>query len=127
MFCPRCRDEYRAGYDRCESCDLPLVHQLPPATPHPDVTMVSVFETADASLLPVIKSVLDSAGIPYLVQGDEAAGILPLGPLATGLFEHAMAAAVRVPADRADEARALLAEVDDAPPPDDAYEDDAAG
>ena len=28
MFCPKCKSEYRAGFDRCGSCDVDLVEDL---------------------------------------------------------------------------------------------------
>ena len=29
MFCPKCEAEYRSGFNRCKSCDVDLVEQLP--------------------------------------------------------------------------------------------------
>lgn len=70
--------------------------------------MVPVFQTADSALLPVIKSVLDSAGIPYVVQGDHAMGLLPLGPFGTGVSKGLLGVIVHVPRARAEEAEELL-------------------
>jgi hypothetical protein len=53
--------------------------------------LVTVFRTADSGLVPLIKSLLDAAGIEYVVQGDEALGLFPLGPLATGITQNLMA------------------------------------
>jgi predicted amidophosphoribosyltransferase len=33
MFCPACKDEFRAGFTRCASCDVDLVEQLSAADP----------------------------------------------------------------------------------------------
>ena len=30
MFCPKCKAEYREGFETCSDCDLKLVHELPP-------------------------------------------------------------------------------------------------
>ena len=30
MWCPSCRDEFRAGYSRCPDCDVALVAEPPP-------------------------------------------------------------------------------------------------
>jgi len=76
----------------------------------PDLELEVVFEIADAGLLPLVKSLLDSAKIQYVIQGEEALGLFPLGPLATGLTRSLAAATIRVAADRATEARELLAE-----------------
>jgi hypothetical protein len=70
--------------------------------------MIAVMRTSDSNLMPVLKSVLDAAGIPYVVQGDEAMGLLPLGPFGGGVFSRVLGASILVPADRAEEARALI-------------------
>ena len=73
--------------------------------------LVAVFETADVALLPVAKSVLDAAEIPYVAQGEEALGLFPVGRFATGLTQsgQGMVAIIHVAEERADEARRLLA------------------
>lgn len=70
--------------------------------------LVPVFRTADPHLLAILKTVLDAAGMEYVVQGDGALGMLPLGPLPTGLHRNLWAATILVAADRAEEARELL-------------------
>lgn len=72
---------------------------------------VPVFKTADISLLMVVKSLLDAAEIDYFVQGEEALGLFPVGPLGGSLVGKAIAAVVMVPPDRLEEAKALLEEV----------------
>ncbi|HLY73726.1 MAG TPA: hypothetical protein VKU80_06365, partial [Planctomycetota bacterium] len=37
-FCPQCRSEYRAGFDRCADCGAGLVEQLAPADQVPEST-----------------------------------------------------------------------------------------
>lgn len=73
---------------------------------------VVVFETSDVSLLPILRSVLDAAGIPCVIEGEEALGMLPMGgvggSLSTG--RKGIEARVLVPADRREEAATLLAE-----------------
>jgi len=29
MFCPKCKAEYRKGFNRCSDCDIELVSSLP--------------------------------------------------------------------------------------------------
>jgi hypothetical protein len=79
--------------------------------------LTAVLHTADATLVPVVRSLLDTAEIPYLLQGEEGAGLLPLGRFGGGVFEGNLGVIVLVPADRADEARALLAAVEVEPEP----------
>ncbi|HXV78127.1 MAG TPA: DUF2007 domain-containing protein [Candidatus Polarisedimenticolaceae bacterium] len=74
--------------------------------------LVAVLRTSDSNLLPVVKSVLQAAGIPFVVQGDEAMGLLPLGPFGGGVFRDVLGASVLVPQDRADEALELLRSCD---------------
>src|SRR5579859_749143 len=33
MYCPKCRAEYRAGFDKCSDCGVELVVELPPPSP----------------------------------------------------------------------------------------------
>lgn len=80
--------------------------------------LVSVLETGDADLLPVIKSVLSATDIPYVVQGDEAFGQLPVGHIRAPFAKHGLAVRILVPKDREEEARAILdstAEIPDLP------------
>ena len=67
-----------------------------------------VFETADSTLLPIIKSLLDAAEIPYLVQGDHVMGLMPLGRFGIGVRKGVLGAIIHVPRERAKEARELL-------------------
>lgn len=70
--------------------------------------LVAVFRTADAHLLAILRTVLDAAGVDYVVQGGGALGMFPLGPLATGITRNLLAATILVPAESADEAVELL-------------------
>lgn len=108
MYCPDCRAEYREGVETCPDCEIRLVVELPPEGP--DADLVPVFETADVSLLPVVTSVLDSARIPYLVQGEEALSVLPVGRWGAGISQsgRGLAATIRVEKGRAKEAEELL-------------------
>lgn len=108
MICPQCRAEYKEGIERCPDCDLPLVDKLPPEV-HDENPFESVLDNIDVSALPVIHSLLDGAGIPYIVQGEEAFGLLPIGGASGWFGEHGIAVHILVPQARAEEARALLA------------------
>ena len=108
MYCPDCRAEYREGVETCPDCEVRLVVELPPEGPDED--LVAIFETADVSLLPVVKSLLDSAEIPFVVQGDEALSVLPVGRWGAGISQsgRGLAATIRVDKARAQEAEELL-------------------
>ncbi|MGH9362537.1 MAG: putative signal transducing protein [Thermoanaerobaculia bacterium] len=75
----------------------------------PDLELEQVFETTDPTLLPVLKSVLESAGIPYYLEGEESLGLLPLQGGFLSEDQEPLAVEIHVAADRAEEARALLA------------------
>jgi hypothetical protein len=107
LFCRSCRQTYSEGTN-CPRCDAELVPADPADRTDEDAEMVAVLRTSDSNLMPVVKSVLDAAGIPYVVQGDEAMGLLPLGPFGGGVFSRVLGASILVPADRAEEALALL-------------------
>jgi hypothetical protein len=84
MFCPQCRAEYREGVERCPECDLPLVASLEEPEPgEPEAKLVKVFQTGEAAMIPVVESVLDSAGIEFLAKGEEIQDLFGFGRLGT--------------------------------------------
>ena len=107
LFCRSCRRTYSDG-TTCPRCNEELFPAEPADRTDEDAEMIAVLRTSDSNLMPVVKSVLDAAGIPYVVQGDEAMGLLPLGPFGGGVFSRVLGASVLVPADRAEEALELL-------------------
>jgi len=114
MYCPECRAEFRDEIIVCPDCDVHLVPELPPEPKFTEDELVRVLETADVAVLPVVKSVLRAAEIPFVVQGDEAMGVLPVGKVGLGGLTsrgHGLSAAILVPPDREEEARALLTEL----------------
>ena len=70
--------------------------------------LVTVFDTSDPSLLPVIKSILLGADIRFLVQGEEAMSMLPVGEVIGPFTKRGLAARVQVRAEDAEVAQALL-------------------
>lgn len=75
---------------------------------HPKGPLVQVFRTADASLLPVIESVLLGEGIEFLVAGEEGQALFPLGAIGGGPDKRFLGAVVRVREGDAERARAAL-------------------
>lgn len=108
MYCPECGAEYRDEILECADCRVALTASPPSEPSHDGEPMVGVFRSSDASLMPVLKSVLDAANIPVLIQGDEASGLFPFGkssPVADGV---GLGAVLLVPKSREDEAKALI-------------------
>lgn len=97
MSCPDCGKEHPAG--KCAASD----HEM---------DYVTVLETTEPQQLSIIESVLQGAGIPFVVEGAEGMGLLPVGFAGTGDRLHGLGARINVPREMADEARALLESVD---------------
>lgn len=122
MHCPECGAEYREGFTRCHDCDVELVSQAEPDDAGPvtdpgrasrggdQPALVPVFRTTDPALLPVVKSLLESARIPHFVQGEGAMNLFPLGPFGGHSSRNRLAAVLHVPPGRVDEVRELLAQ-----------------
>ncbi len=69
MFCPKCRAEYREGFDTCADCQVALVEELAPE-PEPQFQDFSELMTVfDESQIAVIRSLFDDAGLAYYFQG----------------------------------------------------------
>jgi len=114
MYCPKCRAEFRDEIAVCPDCEVLLVAELPKEPEFSEEDLVLVLETADVAVLPVVKSVLRAAGVPFVVQGDEAMGVLPVGRIGLGGLTskgHGLSAGILVPRDREEEAKALLTEM----------------
>lgn len=130
MICPNpdCPDrvatgepgEYRAGVTHCPYCGEPLVDRLPEDPDHwptaeisaADAEPEAVLETSDAAELEIVKSILLGAEIPFMVRGHEQFKAFRGGHAAFRFNPGAGRLVVEVPADRAEEARALLTEAE---------------
>jgi hypothetical protein len=108
MFCPECRSEFEAWVSKCPDCDVPLVAALPPDDEHEPPEMRVVLETSDPDVLPVATSALRAAGIPFWTPGETSVGLWPLGTGGGAGPSNLISAGVLVPADRYDEALAIL-------------------
>ncbi len=106
MYCPQCGAEFKEGIDRCADCDVPLVSEPPNLHDAPEY--VTILETSDLSVIPVLKTALEGARIPYHTTGEDMMEIFPSEALGALLHSSAGEVKIRVPADRAEEARELL-------------------
>jgi hypothetical protein len=107
MYCPECRSEFVEGIVRCVDCDVPLVAWLPPEPRHDAEEQVAVAETSDPAALALMKSVLDAAEIPYVVEGEELLWTVPGGVLGLGVL-GGVTARFLVPRSRSEEGREVL-------------------
>lgn len=108
MYCPNCGGEFREGILRCPDCDVTLVSREPAAQTGEGRKLVTVFRTANAAVLPVLESVLDSTDIPYTVKGEELLGLFPGAGAGFAVDARSRGVEVQVPEDRAEEARNIL-------------------
>jgi hypothetical protein len=132
VFCPRCRSEYVPGYTRCSDCGVALVDSLPepehrqkhhdtpdlPSDPAPFVlsteplNLVTVLSSGDSGLMAVAKSILASAQIRCLVEGEGVQDLFGIGRVVGGFNPITGPMRLRVRADDAADARLLLADLE---------------
>jgi hypothetical protein len=109
LYCPKCKTECSESVSRCHTCGAVLVDSLE-STVEPENDLVTLFKTPDIGLLMVVKSVLESAGISYVVQGEEGLHVFPLGSSAGFFNPSAFGAVIRVCRKDLSDARKLLEE-----------------
>ncbi len=101
MYCPKCRAEFVPGVTMCEECDVALVDELPPLPEPRYQEMVTVYRAYGPTTMPVAESILQAAKIPYEVQMNDA-----------GTMFGTSGFSIVVPPDNAEDAQALLAELE---------------
>lgn len=79
-----------------------------PAEPQTELDYEEVFETSEPDVLPVIKSLLDGAGIPWATHGESMMNIFPSEVMTMVSLSNQDEVRIYVPESRAEEARALL-------------------
>jgi len=107
MFCPECRAEYREGFEACADCGIPLVDSLPAAEDLGD--LVPLRQVWQPESLPLIVSLLESHGIPHLVQGEYAHATVALAHIHRAADPTSVCWMILVPAASLGRARELLA------------------
>lgn len=96
MICPRCGAEFREGIRECSDCNVPLADPRGSAAPdrrllgespgaNPDVELVTVFRSGDATQLMVAESILRSAEVPYVTRGAGVQELFGLGRFPAGM------------------------------------------
>jgi hypothetical protein len=80
MFCPKCRAEYREGFNTCSDCNVDLVEDLPPLKEEqPEfVHYVEILATYNPADIVFLKSLLESEGIQYFFKGEHFMYMRPL-------------------------------------------------
>jgi len=67
------------------AAEIPVTRRQPP---DPDIQLVTVLSTSDAAMVAVAKSVLDGAGIDYVVRGERYMNVMGWG--GPGVFNSAL-------------------------------------
>ena len=112
MFCPVCRNEKREGFTICPECNVPLVDELPPEQELEYAEFTTVFSTGNPVLVSIAKSILQDAGIPYSVKGENLQNLFGYGLIGTGFNPVSGAVEIQVDVTNFDEAQILLKDLD---------------
>lgn len=110
VFCPKCGCEFRAGFQECSDCAVPLVESAPVlAQPdHHEFQLVTVFQSGDPALIALAHSLLESAEIPFETKGDGLQDLFGWGRMPGAFSLFAGPVEFQVNEEDADEARALF-------------------
>ena len=128
MICPQCGAEYVPGVSVCYDCAVDLVeaapepatgasqpethsspHRQPASVPQGKSELVPVFVTLDPGLLAIAETMLQSAGIPLVIEGARPQAYWGADPL--GLHRPGGQSVLCVAPQDADDAREILAEL----------------
>ncbi len=110
-YCPDCSIEYVEGTDHCEDCGATLFPGSPPAPPD----NLEILSPKDVRLVPVrvfaggtaqmnadlARNILQSQGIPCILQGENSAEMLPVLDVPVLVREQDVARAERILRDYA--------------------------
>lgn len=79
-YCPKCRDEFRPGFDWCPDCQVSLVDTLPEPEPQTEVPLqpVPLINVEDNSQFALISGLLREAGIPFYALDQDGGSYLRL-------------------------------------------------
>jgi hypothetical protein len=117
--CPYCGTVVVEGAESCTQCDSRITWSDGEATFVTPDTYVPVFTAWDATVLPVVESLLESNGIPFTVANEDTQDIVGLGRAGMGFNPIVGPPVVRVPTGYEDAARELIASVGTASVPED--------
>ena len=92
------------------------------STPDPDIELVPVFQTSDASLIALAKSLLEAEQVDYLVRGEGVQDLFGFGRFATGFNPITGAPVFLVREADADRARMLLQDLSASTEPSDPHD-----
>ena len=106
VICPHCRAETDDSAERCDQCGAWLVATVPDSGGESELRVL--LKTSDLAWLAVIKSLLDSAGIDYMAQGEEGLRQIPISWPGGFFSSMTMGVVLWVRSEDLDAARALI-------------------
>jgi hypothetical protein len=126
VFCPKCKSEYVPGYTFCSDCQVALVDGPPEPEPTAGkglqgakscdlsaepVSLVTVLASGDPVLMGIIKSLLESADIPFVVKGEGLGDVTGFGRAGSGFNPITGPMELQVRAEDAEDVRLLLGDL----------------
>lgn len=81
MICPQCKAEYRRGFAECSDCQIQLVgERSPDVDPRPEgaIELVTIWKSGNDAAIAVAQSLLQDAGIDYLVRNKGQHALYPV-------------------------------------------------
>src|SRR5215831_12563370 len=116
LICPKCRSEYGDGFTHCADCfaDLVVADSFSgeaQSVPAESVDLVPVFETGNPALVPLAKSLLESAEIEYVTRGEGVQDLIGWGRFPVGINPAVGPVIFEVKRADAQDAVALLADL----------------
>ena len=78
-----------------------------------DSDLITIFESGNQGIIAIVKSILDDAEIPYIVNGENIQNLFGLGVIGTGF--NIITGPIQIQVNREDEitARELLSEINE--------------
>lgn len=108
MYCPSCGEEFGGTVTECPECGVALTAARPGPPGDPTIALTTVFAAGDPARLAMAKSILDAAGIEYLVRGEGLQDLFGWGRVGTGYNMIAGPAEFVVREEDAQSAREIL-------------------
>jgi hypothetical protein len=113
MICPQCGTEYQDGFTDCADCHIPLISGTAKDWESEEkqefITFVPIYSTCNLAFVAVVKSVLESAGIIFNVRNEQVQNLWGLGSLGNNITPMI----IEVEKERAEEAKALIKELEE--------------
>ncbi len=106
--------EYQPGVTQCQDCESTLVDTKPTPEPEPEhVEFVPVLTLSNAALVSFARSLLESAGIRFFIKNEGVQDLFGMGRLGSGFNPLTGPPIIYVDPDRVEEARDLLADLEE--------------